>query len=206
MSDPRTAPPTVPDEPLAAGGWTLAEETTETLFSLPTVRVTGHTLLYEDGELREMVRAASDGDLDMPCRFLFATRLSFLPSLAPGIGPAAVRPSVTTEARRTFATDLEDRGFRRVRRGRSQRARTDAGDRVRLTKYTARYGVEASGYHEIDIEGWLGVWIRDGAFRLAGGAYPTRGFEGLLAVLGVTLDGGPNEHRDELLELIRAVE
>lgn len=198
--------PEIPDGPLAASDWALVEETTETLFGLPTVRVEGHIRLYEDVTVREDVRAATDGNLDMPWRFFFTTRLSFRPPLAPAIGPAIVLPSVVTEARRAFADDLEARGFRAVNRGRTQRTRTGMGERLRLTKYTARYHVEWRGQkHTIDIEGWLGIWIQNGEFRLAGGAYPTRGFDALLTSLGLDRVTDPRDDREELLALIRGV-
>lgn len=201
MSDTRA--PGVPDERL--DGWTMVEETTETLFALPTMQVRGHTLVYEDGPLREELRAAGDA-LDMPWRFFFATRLSFHPPLAPGIGPAAVLPSVRSELQRSFAEDLDDRGFRAIEQGRSQRMRTGTGERARLTKYTARYNVEHDGAdHDIDVEGWVAVWIRQGEFHIAGGAYPTRGFAALCTSAGIELDDS-NAYREELLGLMRAVE
>ena len=199
--------PSVPDERLAEGGWKLTEETSETLFRLATVRVEGHTLVYEDADRRAAIEAASDGELDGPWRFFFATRLAFRPPLAPGVGPAMIRPTVTTEARRTFVADLEDRGFHSIDRRRTERMRTDGGDRARLTNYTARYAVESSAYDsEIAIEAWLAVWIRDGAFRIAGGAYPTRGFDDLLAALDIEQEVDPTDDREELLELVQAVE
>ena len=199
--------PSVPDERLAEGGWKLTEETSETLFRLATVRVEGHTLVYEDADRRAAIEAASDGELDGPWRFFFATRLAFRPPLAPGVGPAMIRPTVTTEARRTFVADLEDRGFHSIDRRRTERMRTDGGDRARLTNYTARYVVESSVYDsELAIEAWLAVWIRDGTFRIAGGAYPTRGFDDLLAALDIEQEVDPTADREELLELVQAVE
>ncbi|WP_049903404.1 hypothetical protein [Halococcus agarilyticus] len=199
--------PSVPDERLAEGGWELAEETTETLFQLAAVRVEGHTLVYEDGDRRAAIEAASDGDLGGPWRFFFATRLAFHPPLAPGVGPAMIRSTVTAEARRAFVADLEARGFHSIDRRRTERMRTDGGKRARLTNYTARYAVTSSAHDsEIAIEAWLAVWIRDGTFRIAGGAYPTRGFDELLAALGVEHEIDPTTDREELLELLRAVE
>ena len=49
----------MPESLLAEGRWSLAEERTETLFRLPTVRVQGHTVLYEDTDVRERVAAAT---------------------------------------------------------------------------------------------------------------------------------------------------
>ncbi|RJT06130.1 hypothetical protein [Halococcus sp. IIIV-5B] len=202
----RDETPDLPSERLDAGGWAHAETTTETLFRLPTIQVVGTTVLYEDAELRARLRGATDGDLDAPWRFFFTTRLDFRPPLAPGIGPAALLPTVATEARRTFADDLRERGFRDVDRGRTQRARTRSGERLRLTKYTARYAVAWGDGFDVDIEGWLGVWVRKGSFRLAGGAYPTRGFTELLTAVGEEAPNDPREYRGDLLDLIRAVE
>jgi hypothetical protein len=166
--------------------WTEADRRTETVFQLPTARVEGHTLLYED---------ENGGDLDGAWRFFFATRLVFSPPLAPGIGPASIYPTVASESARSFAERLEDRGFEDVDRGRSQRVRVDTGERARLRKYTARYDPEG-----IDVEGWTAVWVRGGDFLFSGGAFPTGG------VGGATGGVDPRAFRDELLDLIRSVE
>ena len=198
--------PPIPGDRLAEGSWELAEDTTETVFQLSAVRVEGHTLVYEDAGRREAIETASDGDLDGPWRFFFATRLTFRPPLAPGVGLAMIRPTVVAEARRAFVGRLEDRGFHAVDRGRTERMRTEGGHRARLTKYTAHHAIASNGYDgKIATEAWLAVWIHDGAFRIAGGAYPTQGFDALLAALGVGRFD-PTADREELLELLRAVE
>ena len=199
--------PSVPDERLAESGWERTEDSTETVFQLPTVRVEGHTLVYEDADRREAIEAASNGDLDGPWRFFFATRLTFRPPLAPGVGPAMIRPTVVTEARRAFVDRLEDRGFRAIDRSRTERMRTEGGDRARLTKYTARHEMTSNDHDgQIAIEAWLAVWIHEGSFRIAGGAYPTQGFDSLLAALGVEYTFDPAADREELLGLLRAIE
>ena len=237
--------PSVPDGRLAES-WTLAAETSETRFELPTMRVVGHTRLYDDTALREAVRERTG--IDRRWRFFFATRLAFEPSLAPGIGPAMLYGSVSAEAKRAFAADLSDRGFEAVSRGHSERVRTETGDRAALTKYDARYRldletasgdgtdpeteegagigaengdeVENSGGDEDDrsagatvpndtqvlpVTGWLGIWIHDGEFRLAGGAYPDRPLAEVLGVADDRLETGATVYREELLDLIRAV-
>ncbi|KYH27491.1 hypothetical protein HAPAU_01590 [Halalkalicoccus paucihalophilus] len=183
--------PTVASECLDE--WTLDERTSETVFSLSGLDVEGHTALYERTDIRRAVREATDGALDQPWRFFFATRLTFDPPLA-GVGPLAVFPMVLSNARREFVDDLERQGFEAVERGRTQRVRADSGDRIRLTKYAAGFETR-----EVDagIEAWFGVWIHGGEFRIAGGAYPTSG-------LPVDLD--PPAYREELLDLIRSVE
>jgi len=189
-----------PVEQLEAGGWTLAEESTETLFELSAARVEGHTRIYEDAELRGAVREAAG--VDQLCRFFFATALEFSPPLAPGVAPM-VRPTVASEARREFAKDLEGRGFVDVGRGRTRGVRIDSGVRARLTDYRAVYPVHA-GEASVDlrVRGFLAVWL-DEEFRIAGGAYPESGLGDLLADADVEPDG--SAYREELLELIRAV-
>jgi hypothetical protein len=213
--------PSVPDERLA-DSWTLVEESSETRFELPTMRVVGHTRLYEDTELREAIREQTG--IDRRWRFFFATRLEFAPPLAPGIGPAMLYGSVSTEAKREFATDLEKRGFENVSRTRGGQVRTETGDRAALTKYGTRYRLDLgndegnaaasnvptrdegpSGTQTLPVTGWLAIWIRRGEFRLAGGAYPDRPLAEVLDIADGRLDAGSTTYRDELLDLIRAV-
>ncbi len=213
--------PSVPHDRLLEDGWKLRSRTEETVFRLPAASVVGYTLLYEDARLREAIEATDaveppagadedhlvTADGDGTWRFFFATRLSFQPPLAPGIGPASLRPTVASQAKRTFAADLESRGFESVESGRGQRFRTDSGDRGRLRKFTAHLSLGGGGAipDRIDVEGWLAVWTTDGGFRIAGGAYPASGIE---AILGSASDAPPTDpgaFREELLSAIRAV-
>ncbi len=216
--------PTVPADRLAEGCWEERVRAESTVFQTPTSRIVGRTVLYDDRALRDALETAGFGDLLAGraesggrrlvetgadggyWRFFFATALSFRPPLAPGIGPASMLPTVVTEARRTFTDDLEARGFRDVERGRSQRVRTESRDRARLAKVTASYPLAVETADELAIEGWLGVWHGSG-FRIAGGAYPVGGLDGLLAELPEherpTTD--PNDFRSALLDLVRTV-
>ena len=186
--------PTIATERLDTGGWVLSERTSEQVFSLSAIRVEGHTLLYEQPALRERLRETIE-EGDLPWRFFFATRLTFVPSLATGIGPMSVFPMVLAESRREFVTDLKERGFEGIDRGRTQPIRTDSGGRVRLTKYTARFQTVDL---DTEIEAWFGVWIDKGEFRVAGGSYPVTGVP--------DIDLAPSSYRDELLALLRSVE
>ncbi|WP_257298716.1 hypothetical protein [Haloarchaeobius sp. FL176] len=189
-------------------GWRLSDESTEVVFDLATVRVLGATRLYEDADLRAAVREATDGALDQPWRFCFATQLSFQPPLTPGLGPASLYPTVASSARRQFAEDLRERGFRNVERGRHDRLRTDSGARARLTRYEATFPMadafagdgDRPAEAEVAVEGWLSVWVADGQFRLAGGAYPTDGLDAVAP--GVADD--PGTYRNELLSVLRS--
>lgn len=216
--------PTVPKERLAESGWDERVRAESTVFQTPASSIVGRTVLYDDRALRQALaeagfedllagRAESGGrrlvetsDDGGYWRFFFATALSFRPPLAPGIGPASMLPTVVTEARRTFTDDLEARGFRDVERGRSQRVRTDSGDRARLAKVTASYPLEIDAAEQLDVEGWIGVWHGSG-FRIAGGAYPVSGLDGLLVetVESERPATDPNGYRSELLDLLRGV-
>lgn len=178
-----------------AGDWRELEADERVVFSLPTMRVRGHTVVFEDPGLRESVRAATDGAVDHPVRMTFATHLAFDPPLPPGAGVAAVFPTVREAAEREFATDLRERGFERVSRGRRDRTRTDDGVRVALRQYDAAVRVDGA---TVDCEGWLGVWHDGGDVSLAGGAYLTE------HVGDLQLE--PGRYRRELLDAIRSVQ
>lgn len=219
--------PAVPRDRLREGGWKLRSETEETVFRVPGASVIGYTVFYEDAELGEALggiefparpeegdRLVGTGE-SSPWRFFFATRLSFRPPLAPGIGPAALRSTVAKQAKRSFTEDLGARGFEGIESGRTQRVRTGSGDRARLRKFTAELPLEGAelplegveGCAALGVEGWLAVWVTDGSFRIAGGAYPGPGLSELLGSVSseAAPSVDPERFREELLELIRAV-
>lgn len=214
--------PTVSSDALEDGPWELRSRTEDTVFRTPTAAVVGHTVVYDDADLRAALDRAGVADrldpggegtlVDVDAddtggfwRFFFATALTFRPPLAPGFGPAAMRGVVVREARKSFVEDLRTRGFTGVAAGPKQRVRTDTGDRATLTKVTATYPLDVT---ELDVEGWIAVWSRGGSFRIAGGAYPVGGLEALLADCPADERpaSGSGGYRDDLLALIRAVE
>lgn len=217
-----------PDVPAAAipEGWEPRGHSEDRLFDAGAASVVGRTVLYADAGVEAALDAAGVGELldptsendtrqdhddrlvgvDTVAPFVFATALSFRPPLAPGIGPATLFPMILKEARRSFARDFGARGFESVERDRRQRIRTETGDRARLTRYTATHGLapDAPAEH-LRVEGWLAVWTRKGAFRVAGGAYPTAGLTELLADQETPPETDPSTFRSDLLDLIRAV-
>lgn len=219
--------PEVATAELEANGWARRVRSESEVFRTPTAAIIGHTVLYDDADLRTALsdaghasllageqsedgeRMIDTGETDGGLwRFFFATALSFRPPLAPGIGPASMRPTVVSEARRSFVSDLEARGFEDVERGRSQRVRTETRDRARLQKVTATYpfGSDAP-VAALDVEGWIAVWATSGSFRIAGGAYPIRGLGELLAERPAEErpETDPTAYRNELLDLLRSV-
>jgi hypothetical protein len=194
--------PTVPD--LTTNGWELSDERVETVFKLSTASVVGATKLYDDIQTRAAVR--SQTGIDHQWRFFFATALTFRPPLAPGIGPTMILPTVRSQAQSTFGEELRERGFENVDRGRRERTRTDSGDRLHLREFSATFEPDTFD-STLSIHGWVGVWHTDG-FRIAAGAYPARPIAELLAIESPTtpLERTPEDYRDELLDLIRAIE
>jgi len=201
---PDAAFPVVPESRLARGGWELIDERVETVFELKRAAVTGATTLYDDVRTREAAQSAAD--VDRQWRFFFATALTFRPPLAPGIGPLVILPTVRSEAGSAFASELRDRGFEDVSRGRKERVRTDGGDKLHLRSYTAQLPLASLGT-TLSVTGWVGVWHADG-FRIAAGAYPDRPVGELIGVEDPDgpLSRSPAAYREELLDLIRAVE
>ena len=201
--------------------WEPRGRSEDPLFDAGAVSVTGRTILYADARVEAALAATGAGGLPEPgdadgegdrlvgidtvAPFAFATALSFRPPLTPGIGAAALLPTILMEARRSFGADLRSRGFEGIERDRRGRIRTDTGDRARLTNYTATYPVGTDGpVDALRVEGWLAVWTREGAFRVAGGAYPTAGLADLLASQeGIPTD--PSVFRNALIDLVRAV-
>lgn len=215
---------TIPDTAVPEG-WKLRGRSEDRLFDTGAASVIGRTVLYADAEIEAALEAAGVGklldspegtdmgenhedrlvELDTVAPFVFATALSFHPPLPPGIGPAAVFPMIIKEARRSFTTDFQARGFESVDRDRRQRIRTETGDRARLTRYTAAYPLADTPAETLQVEGWLAVWTHNDSFRVAGGAYPTTGLSELLAGQESPPETGPSKLRSDLLDLIRAV-
>ena len=197
-------PPPVPLAALEDGGWEVDDERTETLFQSPTMRIRGTTHQYEDARSRAALREATDGRVDTQVRFFAATRLGFEPPPPPGMGPTMFAPTMRTEVRRTFATQLEDRGLTDIERGRSERLRLPDRNRVRLTKYTAS---DDHGDWSLPLECWVGVWTdRRDVFVVSGGHPEVEladhfGTEGADAAL----TRSPGQYRDEFFSLLRGV-
>lgn len=200
--------PTVPEDRL--DGWVSTEAFSETVFQLSAVSVEGHTVVYENDDLRASVRAATDGALDHMWRFFFATRLDFSPPLPRGVGPRAIFSTVASEANEQFVAILRERDFDAISQGRQERIRVGTGDRARLRRYNARLSLAdapGDGAVTLPTAGLLAVWHADGEFRLAGGAYPARSLADVFSLDSDDdrLAASPERFRDDLLGLIRAV-
>jgi hypothetical protein len=208
------APPAVPIDALDAGGWELVEETTETVFEVPTNQIHAATQRYEDTHTRTALREAAG--LDRTVRFFAATRLVFEPPPPPGITPRLAAPTLRAEVRREFTDRLRERGLQNVDRAGSQRVRVADRRRARLTKYTATdpladVGDGASTAQSLPLECWVAVWTRSKTARVVTGGYPAVTLAEQFAIDAGSHTDGPlartrDQFRDEFLDLLRAVE
>jgi hypothetical protein len=216
--------PAVPEAAIPEG-WEPRGRSEDELFDAGGVTVRGNTVLYADARVEKALAAIGVGGSDAPADdapetdrddrlvgvdtvapFGFATALSFRPPLAPGIGPATLLPMVLSEAARSFAADFRNRGFEDVTYDPHGRIRTNTGGRARMRQYAATCPLGADApVDALGVEGWLAVWTRGTAFRVAGGGYPTAGLADLLADLPDPPPTDPPRFRDALIGLIRAV-
>ena len=193
--------PSVPTEKLE--GWELVEESIETVFQLPAVRVVGATRQYEDEQLRTAVREATDGEVDHHWRFFAATKLGFDPMLPPGTMPSMILPTVRSEAKKTFKRRLRNRGVEDIERGRRERVRIRSGNRARLIRYDGVDPVEGG----VPVAGWVGVWNDGSDFYVVTGGYPAQPLSEVLD-LDETVDGldrTGSEAQEEHIDLLRDV-
>ncbi|CCQ32567.1 hypothetical protein HLRTI_000153 [Halorhabdus tiamatea SARL4B] len=192
--------PRVPLESLESGGWSLRDTRIEVRARLAGVVARAHELRFEDDQLREQIRSA--GGPDHLWRLFYATRLTFSPSLPPGIGPAMALPKVRSAAREEFADQLRDEGLVDVEAGDDDRIEVATGTRAKRTHFEAALPVETpAGEIEIPMEGWIAIW-HDEAILLAGGLHPTR-LTDVLEEIDVEFD--PATSREELRTLLQHV-
>jgi len=202
-SDP--APLELPEDQRDAGGWKLVEESVETLFELPGVRVRGTMRRYEDERTRAALREATDGAIDHQIRFVATTRLGFEPPLPPGTMPKMLLPTLLPEARRSFADRLRDRGLTDVSRDGTERIRGDGRTRIRLTRYSATDPVSGAD-RELPLECWLAVWPGDPIAVVTTGYPATSLASGFGRDTGEpSLTRGGGDYRQAFLSLLRAL-
>ena len=202
-SDPD--PLELPADQREAGGWELVEESVETLFELPGVRVRGTMRRYEDEHTRAALREATDGTIDHQVRFVATTRLGFEPPLPPATLPAMLLPTLLPEARGSVADRLRDRGLTDVSRDGTERIRGDDRTRIRLTRYHATDPMPDTD-RELPLECWLAVWPGDPIAVVTTG-YPATSLASRfdLDTEEPALTRGGNDYRQAFLSLLRAL-
>lgn len=221
-------PPSVPADRLA--GWVETDRSVETAFDAKLVSVRAHTVVYDDRDLRERVREATD--IDHQWRFFLAARLRLEPRTEPS-GP--LTRLVADRARSGFRDRLADRGFQQLRRTETTRRERD-GTTTREATYEAVLPLDATQWTRratdplggdgppgaddttptgdgpsdervtLRTRAQLAVWPGDAEYLLAGGGYPTgvrTGADPLRASLGDHLD--PEAFASDLDALIESV-
>jgi hypothetical protein len=114
-------------------------------------------------------------------------------------------PTLRTEARRTFAERLEERGLTEIERERSERIRLPDRSRARMTRFTATDPLDAGG--DIPLECWVAIWTNSSTVRVVTGGYPATALDSLFGLdtdvepLRVAPDG----YRSEFISLLRGV-
>ena len=216
--------PAVPSDHLA--GWRETDATVDEAFSTPVVTVYTHTVVFEETEAREHIRAQTG--CDHPWQFFFVSRIRLEPSRDPG-------PMLTKLVRRKaaagFTDRLADRGIEQVAE-RSRRDRSIGDTSGLLVTYggLVRRSIQdsdgtdpsavadestdaASHAHDpspallsVPITAVLGVWAAAGDYHVAGGGAPAgspdSGPSDVVDAVAEAID--PTAARETLLDLIDA--
>ena len=216
--------PAVPSDRLA--GWEETDATIEQAFSTPIVTVYTHTVVFEETEAREQIRAQTG--CDHPWQFFFVSRIRLEPRRDPN-------PMLTQLVRRKaaagFTDRLADRGIEQVAE-RSRRDRSIGGTSGLLVTYgglvrrsiqdsdgtdspaVADESTDTSSHADdtapallsVPITAVLGVWTVAGDYHVAGGGAPAgppdSGPPDVVDAVAEIID--PTAARETLLDLIDA--
>ena len=197
----------MPTDRLESGGWERTHESVDTVFRLPAMRVRGSTVKYEDERTRGALATATDETLDESTRFVAGTRLTFEPPLPPGTTAVMVAPTLKSEARRTFANRLRERGLVDVERDGSQKLLVGNRRRATVTKFTAVNPLD-DWDRQLPLACWVAVWTDTDYATVVTGGHPT---VVLASHLGLdttdeTLRRSGESYREEFFTLLRGVE
>lgn len=225
-------PPEPPDE-LLGDSWRKVEErrgtTRKDLLGLARVTAFHHTDVYGNQHLRSEVREKTLGRVDRELMVFFVNRTRVVPGFENLLGSVSRRqltPAVRTLARNKLEEELRRRGIRDLRINGSHDVRGESGRKVELQRLEASYElvdtevevaagrtIEFEG-GEVDVNGWLGVWLRSGEVYVVGGVYPADDLERRRHValteavdvdIRIDLDIWPRPYRHEIFELAESV-
>ncbi|MUV60816.1 DUF6517 family protein [Halobacterium sp. CBA1126] len=227
------APPTVPEDRLAEGGWTKTDESEATVFEQRfgpvTVTAKSTTVTYEDEALAAEVSEKTLGQIDGTLALYSASHINFSPdlnNLPGGVGRAELLSEVRSAAEDQFEQRMRDTGLESVSKTGEAEFETASGASPGLTTFSAEYPVgtleyEASGETftieagAIEVAGDLAVWNEGDYVVVAGGAYPGENFattsetslsEAITVSVDVDLGLTPDEYRREVRGLMAATE
>ena len=215
--------PAVPSEGLA--GWRETDTTIEKAFSTPIVTVYTHTIVFEETEAREQIRAQTG--CDHPWQFFFVSRIRLDPRREPN---AMLTQLVRRKAADGFTDRLADRGIEQVaERNRRERAIGEAtglivtyGGLVRRSiqvaddvdtqaaddgdSHTTTDDDRSTALLAVPITAVVGIWAAAGDYHVAGGGVPAgppdSGPPAVVDAVAETID--PTAARERLLDLLDA--
>ncbi len=227
------AEPPTPSEEALDGRWRKVEErrgtTRKDLLGLARVTAFHHTDVYGNEALRGEVREKTLGRVDRELMVFFVNRTRVVPSFENLLGTVSRRqltPAVRTLARNKLEDELRRRGIRDMRINGSHDVRGSTGRKVELQRLEASYElldttVEIDDGHtvefrggDVEVNGWLGAWIRQGEVYVVGGVYPADDLERSKHVklteavdvsIDIDLDIWPRPYRHEIFDLASSV-
>lgn len=223
--------PDVPTEKLQENGWKQIEQAQETVFESSfggvEMSVTGHTVVYENRELRREIAEKTVGEVDFTPSSFFATRLEFSTPISalPDTQRSALEAETDRSARTEFEERLRDLGLVDVEAGETDELVVETGEVADRIRYGATYEVEEFsvpiGGEELTlapdpfaVAGQLALWEHSDAMMVTGGGYPAENFaqtlrESVTDAIDVTveIDLGldPEAYETELVSLMKAV-
>ncbi len=225
--------PPRPSEEALGDSWRKVEErrgtTRKDLLGLARVTAFHHTDVYGNEALRQEVKEKTLGRVDRELMVFFVNRTRVVPGFENLLGSVSRRqltPAVRTLARNKLEEELRKRGIRELRINGSHDVRGESGRKVELQRLEATYElvdtvvevdagktVEFEG-GDVDVNGWLGAWIRSGEVMVVGGIYPADDLERRKHVelteavdvqIDIDLDIWPRPYRHEIFELTESV-
>ena len=197
--------PAVPSERLA--GWRETDATIEKAFSTPIVTVYTHTVVFEETEAREQIRAQTG--CDHPWQFFFVSRIRLDPRRDPN-------PMLTQLVRRKAAAGFTDRlaarGIEQVaERDRRKQSIGEATGQIVTYGGLVRRSIQVDDNRStallaVPITAVVGIWAATGDYHVAGGGVPAgppdSGPPAVVDAVAETID--PTAARETLLDLIDA--
>jgi hypothetical protein len=197
--------PAVPSERLA--GWRETDATIEKAFSTPIVTVYTHTVVFEETEARERIRAQTG--CDHPWQFFFVSRIRLDPRREPN---AMLTQLVRRKAAAGFTDRLADRGIEQVaERDRRNQSIGEATGQIVTYGGLVRRSIQADDNRStellaVPITAVVGIWAAAGDYHVAGGGVPAgspdSGPSAVVDAVTETID--PTAARETLLDLIDA--
>lgn len=226
-------PPPEPSEDVLGGRWRKVEErrgtTRKDLLGLARVTALHHTDVYGNKALREEVREKTLGRVDRELMVFFVNRTTVVPSFENLLGSVSRRqltPAVRTLARTKLEDELRKRGVYDLRINGSHDVHGETGRKVELQRLEAVYrlpdteveidddrSVEFEG-GDIEVNGWLGAWIKRGEVYVVGGVYPADDLmrqkhveltDAVELDIDIDLDIWPRPYRHEVFDLAESV-